>query len=379
MESTASPMTQIPTGAPVGTPEAPTFAPTSEVLRKRPSTPEYAFNYNNTASAGVSEYVRIRDVIVSASPSSTMAIANENSTQSRALDWLYVSDPSGLSDLRLVQRWVLASFYYATDGDRWVINQGWMQPGEECDWYGVTCHNGMIGRLELIQNRLIGDIVPEISTLKSMYLLSLGNDFDASEEDKNQFIIPLPSFLGDMTNLALLNLAGVGLTSTIPEELFTSWAQLESLFLNDNDITGTLPKSIEHLRSIEVLWLGGNNLGGSIVSEIGQLASLRELSLESNFRANVIGKRGFITNIPAEIGQLTSLETLNLADNALSGLVPMALGNLVSLRGLQLSGNFFEGQLPPTLGRLEMLEELDISFNWCVRYYVVNLLHFMPN
>lgn len=357
-------------------PEAPTStlptstAPTSEVQRKRPTTPELVVNHTNTASAGVSEYMRVRDVIVSASPSSTMALADESSTQSRALDWLYTSDPSGLSDIRLVQRWALASFYYATDGDRWVINQGWMQQ-EECDWYGVTCHNGIIGRIELVQNRLVGNIVPEISTLKNLYLLSLGNDYDGPEEDKNEFITPLPPFLGDMTNLAFLNLAGVGLTSTIPEELFTSWAQMESLFLNDNDITGTLPKSIERLSSIEVLWLGGNNLGGSIISEIGKLVSLRDLSLESNFRSNSIGKRGFITTVPPEIGQLTSLETLSLADNALSGLVPMALGNLVSLRRLQLSGNFFEGQLPPALGRLEMLEELDISFNWCVRFNVV--------
>ena len=128
MEPTAGPTTQLPT-----------VAPTSEVLRKKPSTPDYVFNYNNTASSGVSEYMRMRDVIVSASPSSKMAIDDKNSTQSRALHWLFVSDSSGLSDLRLVQRWALASFYYATNGDSWVVNQGWLQHNDECDWFGVHC------------------------------------------------------------------------------------------------------------------------------------------------------------------------------------------------------------------------------------------------
>lgn len=196
-------------------------------------------------------------------------------------------------------------------------------------------------------------------------MLSLGNDYDAPEGDRNQFVVPVPSFLGDLEFLSFLNLEGVGMTSTIPERLFSSWSHLESMFLNDNDITGSLPKTVGSLSSIEVLWLGGNNLGGSIVSEIGRLSTLRDLSLESNYREDVAGKRGFITTVPSEIGQLSNLEVLSLADNALSGVLPK-LDDLISLRHLQLSGNFFEGQLPTAWGRLEMLEELDISFNWCV-------------
>ena len=368
--TTASPTTERPTKAPVGM----TKRPTSIIIPKETTTASSSSvnvtEADDSASAQVNEYIRIRDVIVSASPYSKMAIADQNSTQSRALGWLFSSDPRELSDLRLVQRWALASFYYATNGNGWVDKLGWMEPRDECEWYGVTCIDGVICKLELIQNRLVGELVPEISTWTNLYWLSLGNDYDAPEEEKNEIIMPLPSFLGDLNNLAFLNLANVGLTSTIPQELFTSWSRLKSLFLNDNDITGTLPNSIEHLDSIEVLWLGGNNLGGSILSEIGRLVSLRDLSLDSNFREDATGRRGFIATIPSEIGQLTSLEILSLADNAMSGLVPMHLGGLVSLRRLQLSGNFFESQLPPTLGRLEMLEELDISFNWYVLFAV---------
>lgn len=215
----------------------------------------------------------------------------------------------------------------------------------ECQWYGVTCLDGKVAKLELKQNRLVGEIIPEITLFAStLYVLSLGNDYDAAGDKKNELVVPLPSFLSDLPSLSYLNLENVGLTSSIPKDLFSSWTHLESLYLNGNDITGTLPQSIKHLSSIEVMMLGGNNIGGRIISEVGELVSLKVLSLENNFRKDVHGKRGFITSVPAEIGQLTNLESLNLADNALSGLVPQ-LSNLISLRRLQLSGNFFEGQV----------------------------------
>jgi Leucine-rich repeat (LRR) protein len=359
-----------PTEAPSGitTPEQ---RPTIYDLRKKKkssmsSSPTETVVQADTdsASASVNQYVHIRDIIVANSPVSKMALSDKNSIQSQALSWLYTSDIHDMSDHQLVQRWALASFYYATNGNSWVDNERWLTTDDECTWFGITCIDGTVHKLELVQNHLTGTIIPEIATLRNLYVLSLGNDLNSQEEEKNVLIMPLPSFLCDLTSLTFLNLASVGLTSTIPEELFSSWSNMKALFLSDNDITGYIPSSIDQLRSIEVLWLGGNNLGGSIPTEIGQLLSLKDLSLESNFREDVTGKRGLITTIPSEIGQLKNLESLNLADNALSGLVPMNLGGLVSLRRLQLKRNYFEGQLPPSLGRLELLEELDISYNW---------------
>ena len=105
-------------------------------------------------------------------------------------------------------------------------------------------------------------------------------------------------------------------------------------------------------------------MDGSIISEIGHLTSLVDLSLESNFREDSGGNRGFNAALPSEIGRLANLEILNLADNALSGQLPLQMGGLISLRQLQLRNNFLENQLPTALGKLEMLEQLDISHNW---------------
>jgi Leucine-rich repeat (LRR) protein len=214
---------------------------------------------------------------------------------------------------------------------------------------------------------MVGVIVPELVLLKdSLYYFSIGNDYDTPDVEKNKMVMALPSFLGQMTHLTYLNLEGLGLTSSIPDSLFSSWTRMESLYMNANDITGTLPTTIKNLKSIKVLWLGGNNLGGPIISEIGQLTTLVDLSLESNFREDKVGKRGFMTSLPPEMAQLTNLEILDLSDNALSGSVPAQLGDLISLRRLDLSNNFFENQLPTALSRLQMLEDLDISFNWYV-------------
>lgn len=313
---------------------------------------------------GADEFKRIKNIVLSASPTSGPALADPSSPQSRAFAWIHKKN-NDWSDEKMVQRWVLASFYYGTNGDNWIVKDGWLQPQSECSWHGVSCLNGVVSKLELEQNRLTGFLVPEIALWKNdLYVVSLGNDYDAPSDERNSFVMPLPSVLSELSHITFLNLENVGLVSSIPEDFFSHLSHLQSLYLNNNDITGTLPRSIKHLSSLEVLWLGGNNMDGSIISEIGHLTSLVDLSLESNFREDSSGNRGFVAALPSEIGRLTNLEILSLADNALSGQLPLQMGDLISLRQLQLRNNFFENQLPANLGKLEMLEELDISHNW---------------
>ena len=313
---------------------------------------------------GVDELNRVKNILLSASSRSEPALADPSSPQSQAFAWIY-NQRNYLSEEALVKRWVLASFYYATNGDNWIVNDGWLTSQSECSWYGVSCLNGAVSKLELEQNRLTGFLVPEIVLWKKdLHVISLGNDYDAPSDEKNSFVMPLPSFLSELTYLKFLNLENVGLTSSIPEGFFLNLPHLQSLYLNNNSITGFLPRSIRHLSSIEVLWLGGNNMDGPIVSDIGHLTSLKDLSLENNFRADSSGNRGFIAALPPEIGNLKNLEVLSLANNALSGELPLQMGDLISLRQLNLRGNFFENQLPTSLGKLELLEELDVSHNW---------------
>jgi len=348
-------------------PELPTNQPT-KFRTKRPTTgsPTEYLPQDKSLKLGGEEFKRLQNIIRIASPKSSGSLIDKESAQFLAFHWMYKNGPiASVADRRLVQRWILASFYFGLGGDNWVINDGWLTENDECQWYGVTCIDGVVSELELEQNRLVGEVIPEISLLGGgLYILSLGNDFDTPDNKRNEIVMPLTSFFGDLEYLTFLNLEGIGLFGTIPDNLFDSWAHLEFLYLNDNDLVGELPRSIANAKSLEVLWLGGNNLGGPIISEIGAMTSLIDLSLESNFREDKGGKRGFIMTLPPEVGSLTSLEILVLADNALSGSLPMQLGDLISLRHLHLNSNFFESQLPTALGNLQMLEEMDLSFNW---------------
>jgi hypothetical protein len=70
--------------------------------------------------------------------------------QEEALDWLLEED-SGLESFpdELVTRFVLAVFYFATDGENWVDNEGWLSEGSVCDWAGFSCLNNERRELNL--------------------------------------------------------------------------------------------------------------------------------------------------------------------------------------------------------------------------------------
>ena len=346
--------------------EAPSPSPTWK-RTKRPTTPAPSIYLpqDKEVSFGSERYKRLENIVLAASPGSAAALSDNESPQYAALIWLYNSE-NKLSNKRIVLRWVLASFYFGLDGDNWFTNKGWLSANNnECNWFGITCLDGAVTQISLEENSMVGELVPELALLSdSLYYLSLGNNYDTPDVERNKIVMHVPEFLGEMSYLTYLNLEGLGLTSTIPDSLFSKWSRLESLYMNDNDITGTLPRSIASLTSIKTLWMGGNNLGGPIISEIGQLTTLTDLSLESNFREDEAGKRGFVTVLPSSLAQLTNLEVLDISDNALSGTIPPSLGDLISLRSLDLSNNFFESQLPTALGQLQMLEKIDVSFNW---------------
>jgi hypothetical protein len=49
------------------------------------------------------------------------------------------NNPSFVCSQTIIQRYGLATLYFATQGDRWTNNDGWLSPSQECDWFGVEC------------------------------------------------------------------------------------------------------------------------------------------------------------------------------------------------------------------------------------------------
>ncbi|MFC1844375.1 MopE-related protein, partial [Thermodesulfobacteriota bacterium] len=152
------------------------------------------------------------------------------------------------------------------------------------------------------------------------------------------------------------------------------------IWLNSNNLAGTIPATIDNLTTLELLELNSNQLSGSIPPEIGNLASLTALDLSWNplggSISDVISYMIYLDleylflescqlsgSIPPEIGNLTSLTWLYLGDNQLSGSIPATIGNLTSLQDLRLYNNQLSGSIPATIGNLTSLENLALSGN----------------
>ena len=152
-----------------------------------------------------------------------------------------------------------------------------------------------------------------------------------------------------------------------------------NLMLENNELFGTLPASLEGLSNLQVLNLAFNFLSGPIPSQLGNLTNLVVLNLGtndylagpippelgdlSNLQELTLAVSALTGGIPQELGNLTSLQKLNLHHNHLNGQIPPELGNLTSLQVLYLSENQLTGGIPPELGNLVVLQQLSLDRN----------------
>ena len=163
---------------------------------------------------------------------------------------------------------------------------------------------------------------------------------------------PVPSFLGRLTGLQILELSDNELTGEIPSSM-SGLTSLETLDLNDNKLDGEIPSWLGSLTNLSTLRLDANGLSGEIPSSLSNLTALDTLHLNAN---QLTG------NIPLELGNLTNLVQLRLNDNQLTGEIPL-LASPTGLTELHLHKNRLTGPVPSWLGELTMLEELDLSEN----------------
>ncbi|XP_027091698.1 uncharacterized protein [Coffea arabica] len=247
----------------------------------------------------------------------------------------------------------------------------WSSSANLCsNWVGIRCNKagrisginitssgirGTLGHLnfsslphlttiDLSQNALYGTIPSNIGNLSRLVLLNL---------ESNNFSGVIPIQISHLTNLRYLSLSNNSLHGSIPKEV-TFLKSLVELSLMLNDLTGSIPTSIGNLTNLTFLYLRDNKLSGHIPSGIGNLTKLAELSLETNQLSGTF---------PEEIGKLRSLTLLSLADNKLTGSIPKSIGNLGDLSLLYLHQNFLSGPIPKEFGNLKLLTDIRIFTN----------------
>ena len=255
-----------------------------------------------------------------------------------------------------LERAALVALYEVTDGPNWVDAENWLTDAPLGEWYGVdTDNSGRVVRLDLdgrwdsdareyIPHGLSGPIPTELGNLTDLTRLDLAHNFLSG---------PVPTELGRLTGLELLHLGDNDLSGPVPPEL-SELASLTWLSLSSNGLTGPIPPELGSLADLGSLYLGGNDLIGPIPPELGELTNLTRLSLSSN---SLTGP------VPTELGRLTGLESLNLGYNDLSGPIPPEFGELAGLTWLSLSSNSLTGPIPPELARLAKLERLYFRYN----------------
>ena len=349
----------------------------------------------------------------------TILAGSPSSPQHRAYHWME-QDPwlENFSPERLVQRFAMATFYYATNGEEWTLrgsNDGpttvfylnrtvaseierfrssdvlkpppgpspssgrqlrqrqlqddlgeardiaaaeWMSYGRhECDWYSGVLLDGMYSPCN-------DDGQLEWLHLKNNNLvgsltpeIGLLSHLKGLQLWKNRLTGFIPhQIFTQMTNLEILDLASCeGFKGTIPREIGLLSNSLMYFGVLHNQLTGPVPDELWELSKLQVLKLDRNDFTGTLPHDMGSRVPALKLAL--------IGLTQMTGTIPSSLGLCTDLVFFDAFKCGYSGTLPTELGNLSSLARTFLHGNQLSGSLPSELARIPNLYELRLEGN----------------
>jgi len=208
----------------------------------------------------------------------------KNSPQHRALEWILNEDgtnPCPQEELSLLQRYIVAVFYFSTSGDNWdncsrysnvCVDSGgrnrsnFLTDTHECSWGGLGCDDSdlCLNSIKLDNSNLSGSLPFEIGYLSCLKLLDL---------DDNNINGRIPDMFTSLSNLHTIDLDNNYLEGTLPESIY-SLPNLVIFDVNDNLLTGTISSQIDGLEKLEFLQFDNNFLQGTFPSTIGNLENL---------------------------------------------------------------------------------------------------------
>ena len=266
-------LTQVPSATPSMMPSpAPSFAPTS---------------------AALSVFLEVLRGVYDDQVYFEKVFTDLNSPQYKAAQWLTGDDTfpkESFGDPKVLQRFALATFYFATNGDSWHIcnrfdpvctqdssETSWLLDQDECDWNSVTCNieSSMVERIEFSTRistpfrnpyELSGTLPSELAFLTGLQV------FDIL---RNLVTGSIPASWSELSNLRLFRISENQVSGTLPPDFFKEKNSLQRLLLGDNQLTGTVPNEIATPQTL-MIQLQNNSFHGTIPSEIGQATKLSE-------------------------------------------------------------------------------------------------------
>ena len=151
---------------------------------------------------------------------------NKSSPQFKAMEWILYKDPMKIVEkysaqnsyssthygsvrLHVIQRFVLASLFYATGGEKWTNNSFWLSGTNECDWSGIRC-----------------------------------DSYRSFSHENSQ-----PSSSSEEIAVTHVNLSNNNLYGMIPQDI-SAMRNLKFFIVSENSLTGTIPNWFVNLESL---------------------------------------------------------------------------------------------------------------------------------
>lgn len=369
---------------------------------------------------GMSRNQRARMIlnqITASEVSKNRDLVRDRTPQSKALDWVVSQDGAQLcpDDPRVLQRYILAVFYYSTDGDNWAeCSEGSMnfkRYGNDNNVERTNFGGGVImgnhketyvpadianhitrGGGAVAKRKNDKDLpIWETNCIKvcrkrccvendgEERLCNMLSDkicrqecYDEEQCDKDEAKKELDRIKEEKRRKREND--GRKLQASPPCGQFGSSFQGRLSYLASGSECNWAGTSCNGLGQVTVVGFEQNNLGGTFPAEILALSQLRNLTLEGgrtsgnipeewgsgvwsgdNLQVLDLDQNRLTGTLNDNLFNLDSLKVLDIDENRLEGTLSGRVGNLVDLVFVEFEENRFEGRIPASFGNLKKL------------------------
>ena len=164
----------------------------------------------------------------------------------------------------------LVDIFLALNGENWVHSWDINEPVS--NWHGVTVKRNQVTEIKLLFNNLEGDLPSSVGDLENLKILELSF---------NKITGQIPSEIGMLDKLEFFAMNGNYLEGSIPEEM-GSLKSLKELHLSSNKLSGTIPNTLNNLFELEIFNVFDNKITGPLPFEFSQSKKLRKVVVAKN-------------------------------------------------------------------------------------------------
>ncbi|KAL1322764.1 hypothetical protein AAHE18_14G220300 [Arachis hypogaea] len=281
--------------------------------------------------------------------------------------------PSQFKNLSRLQHLDLHPMYYAWDKTmslssdlQWLselstmryLSLPWMNLSGASNWQQQVSSLSHLQYLDLHGCNLVDSVLTSSLASPSNFSTSLSY-VDISNNSPRDASLIFPWLMNSTGSLVTLRMNNNGLTGTIPKTFGDNLSSLEELNLANNELKGQIPVSLFHSCNLVEIHLSKNHLTGEFHEYIREFSPCAHKPLQ-------ILDLGWneITGMVPDLSQLSSLKVLRLDNNRLSGTIHEGIGQLSNLSDLSLGNNLLHGLISEAhFSRLSNLYTLDLSHN----------------